>query len=542
MTGVSAKGAGSMTEAKIEAGSEARGEEESRRGLGFVLAVVTLYALLHAGFRLLASDVLGEDDVVDIVLTQDLLAGYDAFARQPPLYDWVLWAVQQVTGPRFENFLFIKYAALVASAGFLYLAARRVLDDRLFALLSVESLALIYSISWRYHEGFTHEVGAMVAVLATTWLLLRILQERRTADYAGLAIAMGLGFLSEPAYTVFLLTFLMAAMLQPALRSALLGPPLALAVLAALVIASPYLTWLLEEPRRLTFLSGLWSDGWSFNAEGLWDAVRGPVAYLSPLLFILPIVFPGWLKTAWADLTTWPSADGPADYERLILHATGLAFLASLFGALVFEVSGLAVHVLMPLYLASVIWLFGVARRSGYQRLHVQRFTRLALAIALVAFVARMANLYVMEPACQTCRWGIPYAKLADAMRARGVEDGSTIVSLDNELSGNLRPLFPNSAVVTRLYPNFTPEGADWTRGRVAYLWDGAMAPQAAQRHLRFLLPKGIEAGDGELISVPWRSLWRETGYRHSQWYLLVVEKGVTKRIVNTGRARRLGL
>lgn len=531
-----------MSEATIETGGEARGGEQTARGLAFVLAMVAAYSLLHAGFRLLASHVLGEDDVLDIVLTQDLAAGYEAFPRQPPLYDWVLWAVQQVTGPRFENFLVIKYAALIASAGFLYLAARRALGDRLFALLTVESLALIYSISWRYHEGFTHEVGAMVAVLATTWLLLRILQEGRTADYAGLAVAMGLGFLTEPAYTVFLATFLLAVTVQPALRPALFRPPLAIAVLAALAIASPYLVWLIDEPRRLVWLTGLWHDGWSFNANGIWDAVRGPVAYLSPLLFILPVIFPGWLKTAWADLQHRPFGDEPADYERLILHASGLAFVTSIIGALVFEVSGLAVHVLMPLYLASVIWLFGVARRSGYEPLHVQRFARLALAIAIIAFVARMANLYVMDPVCQTCRWGIPYAKLAQEMHARGVEDGSTIISLDNELSGNLRTLFPNSAVVTRLYPDFTPEGADWTRGRVAYLWDGALSADAAQRHLRFLLPKGIEAGDGELISVPWRSLWRETGYRQSRWYLLVVEKGAKKRIVNTGRARRLGL
>lgn len=227
-----------MVDATMDTGTT-RSAQSAHRGLVLVLVVVTLYALLHAGFRLAASHVLGEDDVVDIVLAQDLRAGYDAFPRQPPLYNWVLWAVEQVFGPRFENFLLIKYAALVASAGFLYLAARRALGDRLFALLTVESMALIYSISWRYHEGFTHEVGAMVAVLATTWLMLRVLQEGRTGDYLGLAVAMGLGFLTEPAYTVFLGTLILAAAWQPATRPALLRTPLLLAFLAALAIASP---------------------------------------------------------------------------------------------------------------------------------------------------------------------------------------------------------------------------------------------------------------------------------------------------------------
>lgn len=533
-----------MPEAVGETGAaDNSGEARSvPRGLAFVLGVATLYSLLHAGFRLMASRVLGEDDVTDIVLTQDLLAGYDSFPRQPPLYDWVLWGLQQLTGPRFENFLFIKYAALVASAGFLYLAARRALGDRLFALLAVESLALIYSISWRYHEGFTHEVGAMVAVLATLWLVLRILQEQQRFDYVFLGVAMGLGLLTEPAYVVFLVTLILAVSLQASMRRVLFQPGLAVACLIAITIASPYLLWLLDEPRRLYWITHLWDDGWSFNWDGIWDAIRGPVAYLSPLLFILPVLFPGWLRTAWSDLSFQGASGQAPDYERLILQATGLAFLVSVFGALAFEVSGLAVHVLMPLYLGSVIWLFGVARRSEHGPEHIRRFGRLAVGIAVFAFFARIANLYIMDPVCQTCRWGIPYEKLAEEMRARGFEDGATIVSLDNELSGNLRQLFPNSDVITRLYPIFTPQDADWTRGRVAYLWEDRLPWKEAQRHLKFLLPKGIDASDGERVVVPWTSWWREPNYRTSAWYLLILEKGRKKRIVNTGRKRRLGL
>lgn len=253
-------------------------------------------------------------------------------------------------------------------------------------------------------------------------------------------------------------------------------------------------------------------------------------------------MFPGWLKTAWQDLKWRPSPSKDPDYELLVLHAAGFAFLASILGAVLFEIRGLPVHVLMPLYLPSVIWLFGVARRSGFEPVHVKRFGNLAISIAIIAFIARMANLYVMDPVCQTCRWGVPYDTLAKELRVRGFDSGGTIVSLDHELSGNLIPLFPGTDVVTRYYPKFTPKDADWTRGRVAYLWPGSMSPKTAQQGLRFLLPKGIKAKDAEKLEVPWRSLWRETGYRTSSWYLLVVDKGRDNRIVNTGRKRRIGL
>ncbi len=543
-----------MAETAIEpekAASEAVAPPAVRtRGLYFVLAVAAGYAILHAVFRLIASDVLGEDDVIDMIFAQELRFGYDAgsaagyaFYRQPPLYNWVLWAVQQVTGPRFESFLLIKYTALVAAAGFLYLAARRALNDALFALLTVESLALIYSISWRYHEGFTHEVGAMVAVLATTWLMFRIIQDQRPIDFVWLSLAMGLGFLTEPPYVVFLLAMLVAVLLQPGLRGRLFKPALGLAILGGVAIASPYLLWLMDSPERLLWLTDPWRQGFQWNGDGFWDAVRGPVAYLSPLLFILPVMFPGWLKIAWADLKRVPWREQDGDLELMVLHAAIIAYVLSLVGAVVFMIDGLAVHVLMPLFLASVIWLFGVARRAGNDAVHVKRFGQLAAGIAVFAFVARMANLYVMEPVCKTCRWGVPFDKLGIEMKARGFQDGGTIVSLEHELSGNLRQVFPNAKVVTRAYPIFTPPDADWTRGRVAYIWDAdEMDPKTAQRFVKLLLPKGITASDAELVRVPWDSLWRETGYRHSRWYLLIVEKGRKKRIVNTGRERRLGL
>lgn len=532
-----------MSEATLENGpAPSRAINDVHRGLLLVIAVAAGYACLHAGFRLLASHVLGEDDVLDIVLSQDLRFGYDAVPRQPPLYNWVLWGLEQVIGPRLETFLLIKYSALIASAGLLYLAARRAIGDALFAFLTVESLALIYSISWRYHEGFTHETGAMVAVLATTWLFLRILQDGRNVDYVALGVAMGLGFLTEPAYVVFLFSMLAAAALQPALRERLGRPQLGFALAGAVIIAAPYWTWLLDDPRRMTWLTEIWADGWGFNWAGTWDAVRGPIAYLSPLIFILPVIFRGWPKTAWDDLKTSPFTLEEPDYELLILHAGLVALAASVFGALVFEINGLAIHVLMPLYIPSVIWLFGVARRSGGDASNIKWFARLAIVIALVAFFARMANLYIMDPVCHKCRWGIPYAVLAQEMRSRGFDDTGTIVSLERELSGNLRALFPKAKLVARGSPNFTPDGADWTRGRVAYVWDAKMSPRNAQRYLRFLLPKGIEAGDAELLKIPWKHLFKPTGYRTSDWYLLIVDKGKKKKVINTSRKRRLGL
>ena len=56
-------------------------------------------------------------------------------------------------------------------------------------------MALIYQIAWRYHEGFTHGVGAMVAVAATLWAFVRFLTLGRTRDIVVLGFTAGLGLL-----------------------------------------------------------------------------------------------------------------------------------------------------------------------------------------------------------------------------------------------------------------------------------------------------------------------------------------------------------
>ncbi|CFX45939.1 putative Membrane protein [Candidatus Filomicrobium marinum] len=502
------------------------GVQQDRRalqGLALVLFAVLTYSFLHVGFRLLASNVLGEDDVVDNILVQNLQAGYDAFPRQPPLYDWVLWGVQQVMGPHIESFLLIKYTALIATAGFLYLSALRVFKDRLFAILTVESLALIYQISWRFHEGFTHEVGAMVAVTATLWVFLRIAEDGGIGNFILLGVIAGLGFLTEPAYTVFLASLCLAASLQPGLRRRLFRAPLLLSLVIAVAIASPYLWWLLSDPRRLRWLTNADPYNWKYALDGFVDALRGPLAYLSPLIIILPLIFPRYLPTAWVDLGRAPTKSDPPDLEQWILHTALVAYALSIVGALAFAIHGLAVHVLMPLYITSTIWLFGVARRASGTPLHVKRFTRLAILIAVIAFVARMANMFILDPVCKTCRWGIPYSTLAQSMQDRGFDPKGTIISIDDELAGNLRSQFPEAMIVTRRYPTFTPEGADWSRGSRAYVWGANIPQKQAHTFMGRMLPEGRSVDEADTLTVPWHHLWREDGYRTTEWKLLII-------------------
>lgn len=501
------------------------GARDGARGLAVALSGVLLYVLLHAGFRLIASSTLGEDDTLDQILAQELRGGYNP--RQPPLYDWVLYAVQQVTGPSLISFLAIKYAALTATVVFLYLSAYRILRDRIWALLTVESLALIYQIAWRYHEGFTHEVLAMVAVTATLWVFLRLQDRGGVIDYILFGVISGLGLLTEPNYAVYQMCLWGAATLQPSILRAVFSPLLIVSALIAAAIASPFVIWVVSEPEH--FNHYFRSSGRGHLRDvliGIKDAVRGPFMYLAPLIVIVPMVFPGFVARAVADVrAVWSSAfqDGPADLVRLVLTTMLGGIALSVLGGLLFGIGGYAMHVLMPLYVTSVIWLISVAQRT--QRATERRpvLVRVALAIAVLALVARLANMFVYDPVCKKCRWGIPYATLAQTLRSDGMDAMGTITVADDELGGNLRPYFPDARVILTGSRAFMPTKLAQGATR-AFVWDASI-PDRQVVQIFAAFPGAVSAlSSARLVKAPWRHLWKPDGYRTSDWKYIILK------------------
>ncbi len=502
--------------------------------LGGVLFAATLYSVVHVAARLLASGNLGEDDPLDAILTQTLSLGY--LPEQPPLYDWALWLLGEVTGPGVLRFQLLKYGLLIATCGFIFLAARRVMKgDAFWAFLSVEALALIYQISWRFHEGFTHAVGAMCAVAATFWALLRLIERRRTGDFALLGVCIGLGVLTVTTYWIYIAALLAAACLQPSARRILRNPRFALTLATVALIAAPHFIWLAGTPDGIWailpgFVAADWADHIGLALSGIARAFTEPVMYLAPLIFLYPIFFPRMLDSIRRDTRFLPDASAPPDYEQLILHLTLLSIAALIAGALIFGIHRYPVHALMPLFLITSIWLTAQARHTAPSQGQVRRFVIMAASVAVFAVFARAANMYVLEPVCNICRWGVPYAELAAQMKHAGFETGRIVVD-DKELGGNLKRFFPEARVDlagARSYvPPFQIGPSSAGRPSTILLWSAQRDLMKTAAQFQKLLPQ-LTPGDlanAAEIRIPWRNhLWLPDGRRSSTWHLLFVD------------------
>src|SRR5581483_12188109 len=139
-----------------------------RGTLGLLLA----WAAGHVLLRLALSSALTVDDAREAVLGQSFEWGYQA--RQPPLYNWLVWAAFRLLGPGVLALTVVKYAVLGAAYAFVYASARRLLADRRLPPLAAWALLLMAPIGWVVHEALTHSVAVLAAAAATVYALLRV--------------------------------------------------------------------------------------------------------------------------------------------------------------------------------------------------------------------------------------------------------------------------------------------------------------------------------------------------------------------------------
>jgi hypothetical protein len=499
-------------------------------GLAIVVCAALLYGLAHAVMRLLISGNLGEDDGRNAVLLQELRLVW--WAKQPPLYDWLLAGLQSVLGPTLLSFLILKYVLLVLIAGLVYLIARRILDDPWWALLTVEALGLIYQLSWRFHEGFTNAVGAMATSLALVLTLLHVVDRGRTREFVWLGIAGGLAMLTSLSGHLVAAALAIAVAVLAPIRSKVFQPPLVLSGCIVFLVASPYLLWLIAEPVHMVELVTPTPDEIAISLAGrTWlsfvDALRGPVFALSPLLLILPIAFPGLIMAWWRVRLAWSlDAVVGADLGERLIAVYSLVVWGLLLVVLPLAGQpGIATHTQLPFFLPTVVWLMAQAKRACRSSREAVRFSAIALGVAAFAFVLRAANLVVLDPVCGTCRWAQSYDELATAIRAAGFEQG-TIIALDNDIAGNLRRYFPHARMRSNAAGWFVPrETPDSVSGTTVYVWSGRFPADFALRiGEAYLGPRIVPLMDKpEVVRASWHYLYPRQTKALSEWRFVLV-------------------
>ncbi len=448
------------------------------RPRGFFL-LLTGYVLLHWLMRPWLTATAGSGDVDQIFFSQALELGYSV--RQQPLYSWLMWAVVQVMGPSNAAAALLKYGLVFLIHGFVYLGARRLLDDPRLAFLAAFSPLLIYALGWRVHEADSHGVVAGALVAAATYLVLRLATAPKLKDFLLLGLAAGLGLLASAMVPFALAGLGLAAAVHPGWRAALMDRRMALAVVVAAALVLPHALWLAEHWERVVLVFDQSMRGASLEphlgraAAGLGNLALAVVLSQFPFWVIFALLFPRALARLPA------GRDGPAPAAR-VLSAAYLATLALLALFLVLlGVPRVTPFDLYPLLITLPLYAFWRAERAGIEARRV-RWMAIALAVVFVVVVQARVQQIIIGPAfCKVCRLQAPYPEVARAIAAAGYRGGGTIVADDQYLAGNFRLQFPAARVLTSRYPLFLP-GAPETPGQCLVLWHAEQVPELSSR------------------------------------------------------------
>ncbi|AXS79376.1 glycosyltransferase family 39 protein [Dechloromonas sp. HYN0024] len=488
-----------------------------------ITLLVAIYATIHALTRLFSSGNLGEDDPLDNLLVQTLAPGYSV--EQGPLYDWALWLVQQVLGSGLAGFLLLKYALLVGMAGCIFQITLKITQSALWSFIAVESMATVYQIFWRFHEGFTHRVGAMALAVATTWALFRLIDRPSRGNYLLFATLVGLGLLTEHIYVFVLVATLFAAWLQPSIRRIVFSSSMLAALPLTLLIIWPYANWLLTDTQRLSALStsllpALPTYSLPGIIGGLREALTFPFLVLSPYVVVLPMVFPAIFGRIFGSSLRVTNS-GTFDPELFLLHLllvemTGLM----LFNGLLYARSSYAVHSILPMLVVAIPWLTEKARQTKPTPRRVRAFMAVLLGFTITAYAVRSGNLFLYEPFCSRCRWGVPYAELAEKLRDQGFRQGTIVVN-DVHLGGNLRRFFPDSSIVM----SDTAVTFDGITGKTAIVWPVAGDSTEMPHNLRNAVASNPPSLPPAIITLPWQNRWKPAGYRTSSWGATIIDR-----------------
>lgn len=470
-----------------------------------------------------------QDALAAELLQGHLAGGYQI--RNPPLYEWLLWGVQQLAGPGPLSYLLLRYG-LIAATGILFHAAvlRTVGSVRMAAAFSL-SLLLFFWFGWEAHHSVSHSLALLALALALFIAALSYAERRTVARAIWLGLVIGLGLMAKWSFLLVVVSLGLSLALTPATRRLYADPRSLLAAAAAAVPALPFALWLAGLDPGLIAARSV-PPGQSVPLD---RALEGVVVFAAGV----PLVLLPWIIIVLGLAWRWPRArseptlpKAAATRVALLTSALTLVLMAlillgvTLKGVALFGITRFAIHYLFPFALFAALGIAGLVATRVTPERFADRLAAIALIAAGVIFIVKLAS-FIIVPAASEATNLIPYARLADALTARGL-GAAQFVTLSPRDAGNLAIYLPEARALS-LSARLEPPPPDPMPDRpCVVLWGGetymppAPPPTATQGADRFLKLLGIapDAGPVETIEVEWRRplLGAE---RHTVWRLL---------------------
>lgn len=460
---------------------------------------VVLYASLWAGTFLFVAIALrsniGIDDALEVYQAQSLELVYRA--RNPALYDWLLFGLERLTGSPFVSVAILNYGSMLACALLLYALARRVVADPRLQALSVYSLALLWVVAYDSHRILTH-TNLNIVVVAATLLAVHSMGLRRTvAKYLLLGLLVVAGMLSKYAYGVFFASLVAAALLEAHYRRVILDPRFLLTLVVAAapfaVVAGFYAS---ELETVATTVDGVVRTGAQEPFIDKMAALGAAfIGYLLPFLAVYGgAFFLGGVP---------PRSSDPRDeaFLKLLGRMLLIVMLAMIVWTFVVGSTQLRSRYMHGVWLPAPLFFMMLLERHAPQPRAIRAFLAAVAGLtAVILGIYLVSRLAPSEALCGSCRPSIPYRQLGDVIESR-YGPSPTLVGYSASDAGYLRAAVPGARTLAIAdYPYRPPARAGG--GECLLVWYDDSRGQS--RLADALASRGVPLLPDEELAIAW--------------------------------------
>ncbi len=442
-----------------------------------VALIVAIWALVHGIISVAMEGAINVDDSIESYLVQSFEVSY--VPRNPPVFDWLLYAIQRITGPGPLSFAILRYSLFFICAMLVYRVARRAITDPRLQALAVFSLSALWVVGYHSHRILTHSNVMIVAIAGFLLTLMALARGPKSPWlYAGLGAWIVVGVVGKFGFIAYFIALFAASMLEPSFRRAFLDRRIGITFAVAAVPIGLYILALyLLKQDVVAATADVVGPGAKSNWMKVLDTFFGAwIGYLLPFLALVAVVFLPWNRGEGARQGTPEQAALRHVLRSMILIGT----IGTLIAVLAVGSTSLRDRYFHVFFLFAPVYIFMETERLGGWQDRIKIYLVLLLLLAVgVAGVRAAVTLWPDPRLCGRCTSAEPLKALRPVILDR-LGSAPTLVAADRMSAGRLRAAIPQARVVI---PNETayrpPPRAATGCGQVTGVFNGsgAMAP-----------------------------------------------------------------
>ena len=482
-----------------------------------VAGIAAIYFLVFAAISLLLGSALGVDDAIENEAVQTLSINYSS--RNPPLYDWILYGVQQVLGPGREGFVLVRYMFLFVCVLLIHAIARRAIADPRLQALSVFSLTLLWVFGYHAHRILTHSQPMVVAIAGATLTVLLLRERTSAVRYAALGGWIAVGVLGKFGFIAFIAMLVAGMLSEPSYRKLLLDRRIVLTVIVAGLPVAAYAAASVATDYNLAGAVTYAADVGRRASLGsvLAKFVQSWFGFFLPFLAVFLAIF--FIRTQWKTEPQEESRDAAYRLLRnMTIAGTAIALVAVVASATMRTHS----RYFLVFYLLAPIYAFAVVDRMAVSARQVTAFLGITLAVAAGVAITRASLHLAPDPRlCGACRESVPYPGFAKEFIAR-YGDRPTLVTAGGYFAGQFRAVIPEARIRPIVGRQGWPPPRD-TKGCYFIFSEEHQDERVLAQFAEAAASSGLKLDDADVIEVPWWTPLLPREGRTTQWNVLSV-------------------